>query len=186
VFVTVEDADVRTVADAAADLAAIGDATPISGDEADSSILRLQLTQPFLALELAEHGAIFRQATATPTGTTLVIDIPETIDVRNITQLVRETFSTVDLRRKQTLEESDHDLYSQFLADLTERQLEVIQTAYYSGYFESPSERSGKEIAETLDISPPAFYQHVRTVQRKLFATLFEERSVSNASTDMV
>lgn len=186
VFVTVEDADVRTVVETAADLAGIEDCTQMSGGETDRGILRLQLSQPFLALELAEHGAIFREASATPTRTTLVIDVPESIDVRNITQLVRESFSTVELQRKQTLERTDHDLYSRFLANLTERQLEVIQTAYYSGYFESPRERTGEEVAETLDISPPAYYQHVRTIQRKLFATLFEGSHVSNASAELV
>ena len=55
----------------------------------------------------------------------------------------------------------------------------MIQTAYYSGYFESPRTNSGEDIASMLAISPPAFYQHVRTVQRKLFTALFEERSVS-------
>ena len=183
VFVTVEDADVHSVTETAATLAGVEDATQISSDGTDTGVLRLRLSQPFLALELANHGAIFREATATPTGTTLVIDVPDSVDVRNITQLVRETFSSVELQRKQTLEGTDHDLYSQFLADLTERQLEVIQTAYYGGYFESPRENSGEEIATTLDISPTAFYQHVRLVQRKLFATLFEQSRVSNTST---
>jgi len=183
VFVTVEDADVRTVAETAADMAAIDDVTRISGDGPEGGVLRLGLSGPFLALELADHGAIFREATADPTATTLVVDVPESIDARNITRLVRETFSTVELERKRTLElGSDRDLHSQFLADLTERQLEVLRTAYYSGYFESPRENSGEEVAETLDISPPAFYQHVRTVQRKLFAALFEKRPASQAT----
>jgi PAS domain S-box-containing protein len=180
VFVTVENADVRRVAETAAGLAAVDDVTRISRNGSAGGVLRLQLPQPFLALELADHGAVVREATAEPAVTTLVVDVPESIDVRNVTQLVRETFSTVELRGKRTLElGSDHDLHSQLLADLTERQLEVIRTAYYSGYFESPRENSGKEVAETLDISPPAFYQHVRTVQRKLFATLFEKTRAS-------
>ena len=180
VFVTVEDADVRTVAETAADMAAIDDVTRISGEGPEGGVLRLGLSGPFLALELADHGAIFREATADPTATTLVVDVPESIDARNITRLVRETFSTVELERKRTLElGSDRDLHSQFLADLTERQLEVLRTAYYSGYFESPRENTGEEVAKTLDISPPAFYQHVRTVQRKLFAALFEKGPAS-------
>jgi PAS domain S-box-containing protein len=184
VFVTVEDADVRTVAETAADMAAIDDVARISGDGPEGGVLRLGLSGPFLALELADHGAIFREATADPTATTLVVDVPESIDARSITRLVRETFSTVELERKRTLElGSDRDLHSQFLADLTERQLEVLRTAYYSGYFESPRENSGKEVAKTLDISPPAFYQHVRTVQRKLFAALFEKRPASREAT---
>jgi len=72
--------------------------------------------QPFLALELADHGAVFREATADPDGTTLVIDIPDTIEVRTITRLVREMFTDIELRSKQTLDQAmDRDLYSAFL-----------------------------------------------------------------------
>ncbi|EMA27071.1 bacterio-opsin activator domain-containing protein [Haloarcula japonica] len=180
VFVTVEDADVQTVAAAAADMTSIDDVTQISDDDTESGVLRLELSQPFLALELADHGAIFREATADPNGTTFVVDVPQSVDVRNIAQLVDSTFSGVELKRKETLERGiEQDRSSEFLTDLTERQLEVIQTAYYSGYFESPRTKSGEDIATMLEISPPAFYQHVRTVQRKLFTTLFEDRSVS-------
>jgi PAS domain S-box-containing protein len=175
VFVTVEDASLEDVAEAASQLAALDDVQTISTNR-EGGVLRLRLTQPFLALELADHGAVFREATADPTTTTLVIDIPDSIEVRMITQLVRETFSKVDLRTKQTLDQTAApDPYSRFLDKLTERQLEVLQTAYYSGYFESPRESTGEDVAAVLEISPPAFYTHVRTVQRKLFATLFEE-----------
>jgi len=176
VFVTVEDGDAGLVAEAAADLPAIDAVTQISGDETGGGVLRLQLAGPFLALDLADHGAVFRGATAAPTGTTLVVDVPESVDVRNIAALVRDRFESVELTRKETRRRrSDRDLHARFVGDLTERQLEVMQTAYYSGYFESPREMSGAAVAETLDISPTAFYQHVRTVERKLLAAVFDE-----------
>ena len=179
VFVTVEDGTADAVRSAATDLVAIDALQEISQDR-ESSVLRLQLSQPFLALELADHGAVFREATATPTTTTLVVDVPESIAVRNILQLLRETFSGVELQSKQTLDQTaEHDLYSRFLDELTERQLEVIQTAYYSGFFESPRRSTGEEVAETLGISSTAFYRHARTVQRKLFRTLLEDSSHS-------
>ena len=182
VFVTVDDGAVTDVADTASQLVGIDEVQQISAD-GEGGVLRLRLTQPFLALELADHGAVFREATADPTTTTLAIDIPDSIDVRTITQLVHETFAGVELRAKQTLDQTaEHNLYSKFLETVTERQLEVIQTAYYSGFFESPRESTGEEIAETLGISPPAFYQHTRTVQRKLFATLFEENNLPVAA----
>ncbi|RBI58745.1 bacterio-opsin activator [halophilic archaeon] len=179
VFVTVEDAAVDDVEEAASQLVAIDEVQQISAN-GEGGVVRLRFTQPFLALELANHGAVFREATADSTTTTLVIDIPESIDVRNITQLVRETFSDVDLRTKQTLDQAvEQDLHSKLFDELTDRQLEVIQTAYYSGFFESPRKNTGEEVAETLGISPPAFYQHARTVQRKLFTVLFDESNLS-------
>jgi PAS domain S-box-containing protein len=181
VFVTVEDTSLSEVAEAASQLVAIDNVQQISAN-GEGGVLRLRLTQPFIALELADHGAVFREATADPDGTTLVIDIPDSIEVRTITRLVCEMFTDVELRSKQTLDQAiERDLYSTFLEKLTERQLEVIQTAYYSGFFESPRESTGEDVAETLDISPPAFYKHARTVQRKLFATLFDENNLAVA-----
>ncbi|MFD1586480.1 bacterio-opsin activator domain-containing protein [Halorientalis brevis] len=182
VFVTVDDAATETVEAAASELVGIDDVRQISVD-GDGGVLRLGLTQPFLALELADHGTVFREATADPATTTLTIDVPTSIDVRTITQLVTDTFADVELQSKQTLDQAaEHGVFADFLADLTERQLEVVQTAYYSGFFESPRESTGEDVAAMLDISPPAFYQHVRTVQRKLFTALFEEQSASIAA----
>ncbi len=182
VFVTVEGAPLATVVATAADLVAVEDVKRITTDD-DGGVIRLQFTRPFLALELADHGAILREATTDSHETALVIDIPDSIDVRTITRLVRESFPEVDLRSKQTLDQTEeHDLYSKIIGELTDRQLEVIQMAYYSGYFESPRARTGEDVAETLGISPTAFYQHVRTVQRKLFATLFDESGYLTAT----
>jgi PAS domain S-box-containing protein len=185
VFVTVEDADVSAVGTVASNLAGVDDVTQISGG-VDGGVLRLQIAQPFLAVELADHGAIFREATADPATTTLVVDIPESADSRKITQLVRDTFSSVELKRKTHRQNANRDINSQFVERVTDRQLEVVQTAYYSGFFESPRENTGKEIAETLEISPPAFYQHVRTVQRKLFSALFEDDSLEQPGSEEV
>ncbi|GAB7095230.1 bacterio-opsin activator domain-containing protein [Halolamina litorea] len=175
VFVTVNDGDPVAVEATAADLVAIRDVRRISTEGAET-VLRLRFSERFLAVELAEHGAVFRSAKATPTETTVVIDAPESVDVRRVSRLVRERFDGVQLLSKQRLDQSaERDLYSRFLEKLTDRQFEVVQTAYYGGYFESPRASSGEEVASTLGISSTAFYQHVRTVQRKLFATLFEE-----------
>uniref|UniRef100_UPI0035644935 GAF domain-containing protein n=1 Tax=Halolamina sp. TaxID=1940283 RepID=UPI0035644935 len=54
VFVTVEDASLEDVAEVASQLVAIDDVQQISAT-GEGGVLRLRLTQPFLALELAEH-----------------------------------------------------------------------------------------------------------------------------------
>ncbi|WP_255151571.1 bacterio-opsin activator domain-containing protein [Halorarius halobius] len=175
VFVTVDGAAVEAVEAAARELVAV-EAVQRIGTEDSEGVVRLHLSQPFVALELADHGAVLRSATADPATTTLVVDIPDSVDVRHITQLVTDAFAETELRSKRTLDRaSTPDLHAEVFDRLTDRQLEVVQTAYYSGFFESPRESTGEEIADALDISPTAFYQHVRTVQRKLFTVLFEE-----------
>ena len=166
---------------AASELVAVDGIRRIGADGA--GVVRLHLSGPFLALELADHGAVLRSVRADPTDTTLVVDVPESVDLRHVTDLVRETVGDVDLRSKRTSDRTANgDPYSRFLDALTERQLEVTQTAYYSGFFESPRANTGEEVAETLGISPPAFYQHIRTVQRKLFSALFDEAGLPAAA----
>ncbi|WP_435125762.1 bacterio-opsin activator domain-containing protein [Halobaculum sp. D14] len=175
VFVTVEDASLDAVAAAARSLVAVDDAQQISADSS-GGVLRLQLSEPFLAQTLANHGAVFRSASVTPSATTLVVDIPESVTVRHVTKLTEDAVGAVELRSKQRRDlGTELNLSSRFFEALTDRQLEVLQTAYYSGFFESPRESSGEDVAETLGISASAFYQHSRAVQRKLFAAMFEE-----------
>jgi PAS domain S-box-containing protein len=175
VFVTVDRAPVERVTQITADLVAVEEVRQISGDD-DGGVLGIRLGQSFLASELADHGAVFRSASADPESTTLVVEVPESVASRHISQLVRELFTGVELRSKQQLDRSVAEtVQSQALDRLTDRQLEVSQTAYYSGFFESPRDHTGTEVAEMLDISPPAFSNHIRAAERKLFDSVFDE-----------
>ncbi|OYR54381.1 bacterio-opsin activator domain-containing protein [Halorubrum halodurans] len=181
VFVEVEGAAVDSVAAVARDLLVVDSVREINAT-ATGGVLRLRLSRPFLAGELADHGIVFHGASATPESASVVVDVPEGVDVSRIGRLLEEVFEGTRLVSKHAGDRTgERDVHSRFLDDLTDRQLEVIQTAYYAGFFESPRERSGEEIAETLDVSSSAFYQHVRVVQRKLFSALFDDRNVDLA-----
>lgn len=181
VFVTVAGTPVDTVVTTAREMVSIESVHRISETD-EKAVLQLQLTQPFFAVELADHGAVLRNSTADGETATLVIDVPRSDDVRPVTQLITESFADVELRSKETLDHaSSRNFQTEYLEQLTDRQLEVLQTAYYSGFFESPRESTGEEIAAVLGISPPAFYRHARTVQRKLFSTLFDDIGISTA-----
>ncbi|WP_339102744.1 bacterio-opsin activator domain-containing protein [Haloterrigena salinisoli] len=183
VFATVEGAPVDAVADAAADLVAVegaravgaGDGGADAADDRGGTVL-LELAPPFLALRLADHGVVLRSVEASPDGARVVVDVPPTVDAGNSVDIVSNAFADVELRAKRTVERTTaRDLRTELLERLTERQLEVVQLAYYGGYFESPREQSGEEMADALGISSAAFYRHVRAVQRKLFVLLFDE-----------
>lgn len=183
VVVTVTGAPVDTVVATARELVSITDVHRISEID-EKAVLRLALSRPFFALELTDHGAVLRNSTADGETATLVVEVPRGDDVRPVTQLVTETFADVELRSKGTVDRtSSRDLQTAYVEQLTDRQLEVLQTAYYSGFFESPRESTGEEIAAALGISPPAFYRHARTVQRKLFSTLFDDIGIPATST---
>ncbi|MEY7851384.1 bacterio-opsin activator domain-containing protein [Natrarchaeobius sp. A-rgal3] len=182
VFATVEGAAPADVVEAAAALVAVDDAQVVdaaasSTDEGEPAggTVRLVLSRPFFALRLADHGIVLRRVEATPSMARVVVDVPSSVDARESADVVSSEFEDVDLRSKQTVDRTMRSNGRMELLDgLTDRQLEVVQLAYYGGYFESPRTRSGEDVAETLEISPAAFYQHVRTVQRKLFEALFD------------
>jgi len=58
---------------------------------------------------------------------------------------------------------------------LTDRQLEVLQTAYLSGFFDWPRETTGEEVAEMLEITQPTVNRHLRVSERKLLDLLLED-----------
>ena len=58
---------------------------------------------------------------------------------------------------------------------LTDRQLEVLRTAYREGYFQRPRGANATELAEDLGISQSTFTEHLVAAQRKLLADVFGE-----------
>ncbi|WP_436909089.1 PAS domain S-box protein [Halosimplex marinum] len=57
---------------------------------------------------------------------------------------------------------------------LTDRQREALALAYHAGYFASPRNSTGEELADVLGIASPTFYRHVREATRKVLELLVE------------
>jgi len=84
---------------------------------------------------------------------------------------IRCTSETVDVSGRSARSE---DSLREGVADrFTDRQWAALSAAYHGGYFDSPRKQSGEELASTLDISAPAFHNHLRAVERKLFERAF-------------
>ncbi len=58
---------------------------------------------------------------------------------------------------------------------LTERQREVLRTAYRMGYFERPRDANASTVADALDISASTFAEHLAVAQRKLLEETLTE-----------
>ncbi len=57
---------------------------------------------------------------------------------------------------------------------LTDRQREVVTTAYEAGYFEHPREANAETVASRLGVSSATFREHLATAQRKLLGAIVE------------
>ncbi|MDR5674060.1 bacterio-opsin activator domain-containing protein [Halalkaliarchaeum sp. AArc-GB] len=172
VFVDVEGASPEAVAAEATELVSVRDCEVIR-ESGEGGLVSLTVDEPFVTSLLANHGATRRTLTATPEALDLVVDVPDAATSRSVDELLSTQFAEVELtaRQKQLRSrDTDHDVG----ALLTARQEEVARVAYHSGFFEPNRNVSGREIADTLDISHTAFYNHVRRVQDKLFTSLFD------------
>ncbi len=179
-FATVDGADPEEVAAAAREFVAVDDARAIA-TAPDGGTLRLELARPFVGTALADHGAVLRRFDADRTAARLVVDVPVSTPVRTVDELVSGWYDAPELlsRRERSLDQERRPrLRSTLAEELTDRQLEAAWTAYHSGYFESPREATGEDVADALGVSSTAFYRLNRTAQRRLFEALFDEQGL--------
>ncbi len=141
------------------------------------TFVQMYFTGPFLGSELSDRGLILRRLSADKTGGRLTVEVPRASDARQAVDLVMSQFEDAQLlakRESSTSSDSSAAMHGSILETLTTRQREVIETAYRCGYFDSPRDASGKDIAEMFGFSNPTFHEHVREAERKLFDTLLK------------
>ena len=170
-FVTADGTTGERLVEIAAGLSSI-EAVRVVTDE-DPSVVQLRLSTPFLATVLADHGAVLSSFVVEPDGCRLVVRVSPSVATRSVDALVREQYPNANLRAQR---ERTHPTGRVRLGELlTDRQLEVVRTAYYAGYFDSPRASNGEAVAETLEITPQAFYQHVRAAERRVYDAILSE-----------
>ncbi|SIR81897.1 PAS domain-containing protein [Natronorubrum thiooxidans] len=175
-------ADVDVVTDdiaPLADLEGVRDLSVIADLEGET-LVQLRCAEPFLGSVVEAQGGTLRSFVTDHADSRAIIDVPDTIEIRNLLSgLGRRGFpaSMVARREQSTADRSTIDITARnsLLEQLTDRQREVVQTAYHGGFFEWPRQTTGEDLADSLEISPPAFHKHVRATERKLLTALFGE-----------
>jgi predicted DNA binding protein len=129
-----------------------------------------------------DRGIQLNHIIATPEQCHLYLEAPSNIDSRDIVELAESQFTEVELTEQRTDIERQQSTVStsDIIADLTPRQLEVLETAYRNGFFQSPRAMGSEEIASLLGISQPAFSRHLRNVQQTVVEHLIEELATSH------
>ncbi|MDG5760517.1 PAS domain S-box protein [Natronococcus sp. A-GB1] len=148
-------------------------------DSDQQTLVQLRITGPFLGRIVADHGATLRELVSDDSGHRAVVDLPAGLELRTVlSDITRHGLSASMVARRDRPSGNGASLEGParkaLLDRLTARQQEVVRTAYHSGFFEWPRQTTGEAVADSLSISPPAFHKHVRSAERKLFATLFE------------
>ena len=175
-FVAETDEPDRVVA-AAESADRVGSASHVS-DAESGSVFEFAVDSPPVVSALAERGAETDAITASPTGVRVTLELPASADPRTVVEHLTERYPSTELvarREQERPEQTKRDLVADIEESLTARQELAIRKAYLGGFFDWPRDVSGEELAESMDISPSTYHQHLRTAERKVLAAVFEE-----------
>jgi PAS domain S-box-containing protein len=145
-------------------------------NDGDTCLLETTARDWFGSL-FADQGGVVQSANVEDGTGTLVVETPTTADVRGLVETFREHYPETTLvarRDGRATGQTSLELQAKLESELTERQREVIETAYSAGYFEWPRGSSGEEIAELLGITQPTLNKHLRLAEHTAMSLLLD------------
>jgi len=139
-FFATTGAAADAVADVLDGLYAVSECRLVSESDDGQCLFEATVSGPVLPSVLVDQGASPRSIRATPTGMEAVVDLPTSTAVREFVETLREEFLRRTHRpaQRRTRDGTRQELLSSLLGELTDRQLEVLRTAYFAGFFEWP------------------------------------------------
>jgi predicted DNA binding protein len=125
---------------------------------------------------LGKHGCPVHRYTAEDGTLTLVFHAMDFETLQAVMDELQAQYAPVDVQRllQPPLEGSPEDRVFVNRGKLTDRQLEVLTTAYEMGYFQRPKGANATEVADRLGIAQSTFTEHLVAAQRKILADLLE------------
>jgi len=151
-----------------------------TGDSRD--LYNLTVTVETLPEAITRAGGDPRWLRAEPTDLTVVVDVPSQTDVREFVDRLQARQGDVTLHSRREVErptQTRGELVAALLSELTDRQREILQTAYFAGFFEWPRASTGEEVAAMLGVTQPTVNRHVRLGQQSLLDQLFGQEDSS-------
>lgn len=136
----------------------------------------MDLTSESIEETVLEHGGRPRVLRVVDGEATVIVELAADAAVRKFVGLLQSRFPGAELvaqRTRQRARRSPAEQRAALTETLTDRQLEALQTAYFSGFFDRPRRHTGTEVAESMGISQPTFSHHLREAHRRLCSELF-------------
>lgn len=94
---------------------------------------------------------------------------PDLSEVGSIIETLQARFDGVQLRTlTKSIDDTASDLVLVDRHRLTDRQQEVLETAFEMGYFDYPKGANAGDVAEAIGISTSTFSEHLSAAQRKV------------------
>lgn len=176
-FLTIRNAPPDRTHDVAARSTVVEDVSLVADDE-DGALYECTLAESSMMATLVTHGVVPKGLVAKDGGARLTVHCPHERSVSELLEMFTEKYPETELaarRDRDVSPRSTRSFRDAFETAASDRQLDVLKTAYFSGYFEWPRKRTGQEVAESLGVSQPTVNRHLRAAQRTLLSKLFDE-----------
>lgn len=146
----------------------------------DGGLFEFVVSGPCVTTTLADTGAVARSVSAENGVGAVLADVPGHVDVRHVVEQFRDHYPESDLVACRDAEDpipirTERGAHALIADRLTDKQYEVLRTAYLSGYFSWPRRTTAEECAEVIGIAQPTFSQHIRVAQEKIIGRLFDD-----------
>jgi PAS domain S-box-containing protein len=145
-------------------------------DERDEdALLAVTVTGGSMVYDLVEGGVHVESVVSTHGETTLVLEVASRDEARNVVEAFIEDYpdsSVGSIRERDRPMRTRLELRNQLVDSLTEKQRNVLQSAFLEGYYDWPRRSTAAEVAARLGISSATFHQHRRLAEQKLLQAL--------------
>jgi len=157
----------------------IRNATVVRDDETQNTgLVRIAVHNSPLIDALLEYSGTITDATATNGTGTVTVQLSKDADPRAFVEEFESRVPSATLqsyRDDERPQRANQEFVAEVTASLTDRQRDALRTAYASGFFDSPRQASGEEIAEVMGITRATFHQHLRAAERKLLDAFYRQ-----------
>ena len=138
--------------------------------------------KPFLLTSLSRNDAVPYRLLAADDRVRTVAIVDDWDHLKDLAGRLESDFEAFELIGTSPVESLGSPLGLDSLRNavqgrLTEKQLELVETAYRMGYFEVPQETKSKEVAAELDITQPTFSEQFRQAEDEILSLLFADPS---------
>ncbi len=175
---SVSGADGERVVEAAEDCEDVAGATLVA-EQDGASLVEFDLPADAVVSTVSGHGGKTQSISAADGEGRMVVEFPESADVRSLVDDLRSRYDGTELlalRHRERPAKTKQEFIASLSDELTDRQLTALQKAYVGGFFEWPRPVTGEDLASSMGISRSTFHEHLRAAQRKLCAEFFDGR----------
>lgn len=173
-YLEIAGGETSAVREQIAEHASVRDAEVVS--ETEPSRVQVTISGSVPEAALSARGGVVCSTSIGTASARVEVELPKKDDIRDTISQLDDRYGTVSVQSVVERERFEDDRASHTLGttDITRKQLNALQVAYYEGYFEQPRESSATDIAESLGITHSTFLRHLRAAHRKIFAEHFE------------